>query len=246
MRWGIGAALIVGLVGCAGGGANLQGVGPDALYERGVQELEAERWAEAVRVFEQIIVAHPGDPRTEEIRYLLGLAHFGKRDYVTAASEFVRLVNDYPMGEYAEKARFKTCEAYYTLSPRPQLDQEYTRAAMDHCGTLLDVFPTGEFAEQTRALLADLNDKLAEKTFLSGRYYMKRRAYESAIIYFDEVLRRYPGSSFTPRAMLGLVEVYHTLGDREQMEQIRTRLAREFPGSEEARKAEEFALANGR
>lgn len=245
-KWVLGVVTLLVASGCASGGPNLYQLGPDALYERGVQEFESKRWNDAIRAFEQIVQRHPMDPRIEEVRFLIGSAYFEKKDYVTAAAEFVRVATDYPRGEYAEEARFKTCEAYFELSPRPQLDQEYTQAAIEHCGALLDSYPTGEYAERTRELVDDLHGKLAEKVFLNGEYYLKRRWYDSAIIYFEDVITRYPSSRFTPRAMLRLVEVYGALGYGDEMESVRSRLEREYPDSEEARLAGEITLVNGR
>ena len=60
-----------------------------------------------------------------------------RMEYITAANEFSRLATDFPAGPWADDARFRVCESYYELSPHPQLDQEYTRGALDHCQSIL-------------------------------------------------------------------------------------------------------------
>lgn len=246
MRHWILRVAVVGLAaGCAGGAVPLHTLDSDALYERGMTHLAERKWDEARRTFEYLLSAYPGHPMTEEIRYRIGEAYFGAKDYVLAASEMVRLATDYPTGQFADDARYLSCRAYAALSPKPQLDQEYTRAAIEHCEALITYFPTSEFAAEARQIVDALYEKLAEKIYRNGDYYYRRHAYDSAIIYFEELLRLYPRSSFAPRSLLRLAQTYAALGYQEELEAVLAQLSREFPDSPEAARARELTLASG-
>lgn len=244
--WFLGAAMAAALGACGARGPLLHELGPDPLYEHGMQKLEAEEWEEAIRAFAQLTSRFPNDARVEEVRFQLGNAYFGKKEYVSAAAEYVRLATDYPSGRFADDARYQTCEAYYRLSPKPQLDQQYTQAAIEHCEALVAYFPQSEFAPKARALVDDLYAKLAHKVLLNGEYYYKRQAFDSSIIYFEDLLARYPGSPYAAKALLRLVQIYHRLGYDEEMEAAKARLLREFPETAEADQAREITLADGR
>lgn len=243
-RWFPGLALLALLAGCSARGPMLHELGADELYTLGMQHFEARKWGDAIRALEQFASRYPSDPRIQEVRYRIGEAYFEKREYVTASAELVRLATDYPLGTYADDARFKTCESYYRLSPKPQLDQEYTLAAIDHCEALVQYFPNSEFAPKAKELLDDLSRKLAQKAFLSADYYYRRQAYDSSIIYFEDLLARYPDSEYAPRALLRLVQIYQRLGYREEMEEAKDRLLRDYPETAEAVQAREITLAN--
>lgn len=215
----------------------------DALYEMGERKLADRDWGDAIRALEQFVLRFPGDPRHQEVRFKLATARFEKKDYITAASEFIRLTSDYPSGRFAAESRFKTCQSYYRLSPKPQLDQEYTRAALDHCGALVAFYPSSEFAPQAQELMDDLMEKLAQKEYMNGEYYYKRRALDSSLLYFENLLRDYPNSAYVPKALLRIVQVYHRLGYEEEMQEALERLLREYPGTEEAKQAEALASA---
>lgn len=245
-RWLLGVAVAAGLSACGSRGPVLNDLGPDALYEMGEQAYEEEDWDRAILVFDQLAARYPTDTRIQDVRLRVADAYFAKEDYVIAASEYVRLATDYPTSEYADDARFRTCEAYYRLSPDPQLDQEYTRAALDHCQSLAAYYPQSEFTPKAREYTQDLFDKLAEKAYLNGDYYFKRHAYNSSIVYYEDVLEQYPESEYAPRALLRLVQVYQRLGYREEMEAARERLLRDFPDTAEAAEAREISLAVGR
>lgn len=231
---------------CASRGPTYLNMTADELYQTGRAAHEERDWDDAIPPLERMSVVAPGDPRVEEARYLVADAHFNKEEYVTAATEFTRLATDYPNGQLSEQSRFRACEAYYELSPRAELDQEYTHAAIEHCQALVGVFPNGEYAERANGLIGELREKLARKDLLNGEFYFKRRAYDSAILAFEDLIERHPRSAAAPAALLKIVEAYDKIGYVEDAEEARDRLLREYPESEEAREAQKIPLANGR
>jgi outer membrane protein assembly factor BamD len=236
------AAFLLAASGC-GGGPQIERLGPDGLFERALAELHAERWSEAIRAFERLTLEHPTHPRIQEARFRLGEAYMGRGEHITAAGEFARLASDFPNGPWADDARFKVCESYYELSPRAQLDQQYTRAAIEHCQSLIAYYPTSDYVPRAQELIVELREKLAEKAFLGGDFYFRRRAFDSAIIYFESVVAEYPGTATAPRALLRLAEVYQRLGYEEELLETQERLQREYPNSAEAQQVREVSLA---
>ncbi|MGQ0560353.1 MAG: outer membrane protein assembly factor BamD [Gemmatimonadota bacterium] len=216
---------------------------PDTLFQRALNQLQAGEWTDAITLFERFVIQYPANPRVQEARLRLADAYFGKKEYITAANEYDRLANDYPAGPYADDARFRVCESYYRLSPKPQLDQQYTRAALDHCQSLITYYPSSDFAARAQEHLTDLRTRLAEKAFLAGEFYFKRNAYDSAIIYYDLTLRDYADTQAAPRALLRLYETYQILGYREDADAARARMLRDYPNSPAAKQLQEPAAA---
>jgi outer membrane protein assembly factor BamD len=216
----------------------------EELFERGLTALQKEDWTDAIALFERFILQFPGHPRLQEARYNHSNGYFGKREYITAANEYSRLANDYPAGPWADDARFKVCESYYKLSPKPQLDQQYTRAALDHCQSLITYYPTSDFVTRAQGLLDDLRNKLAEKSFLAGEFYYKRNAFDSAIIYYEAAARDYPETAIAPRSLFRLYETYVKLGYKEEAEATKQRLLKDYPTSTDAKQLQEPAATS--
>ncbi|HLU26659.1 MAG TPA: outer membrane protein assembly factor BamD [Longimicrobiales bacterium] len=238
-------AILAGVLaaGCASRGPTVDRLGPDELFERGMASFEAKRWTDAIRAFDRLILESPSHPRIQEARFRLAEAYFMRKEYLTAASEFVRLATDYPSGPWADDARFKVCEAYRQLSPKVQLDQEYTRAAIDHCQSLITYYPESEYVPRAQELIRELTEKLADKVYSGGEFYEKRRAYDSAILYFEDVVKEFPRTAAAPKALLRLVHIYQQLGYAEEAQAARERLLREYPDTAEAKEAEAISLA---
>ena len=134
----------------------------------------------------------------------------------------------------ALEARFQTCEAYYRLSPRPALDQEYTVSAMIHCQSIPEYYPGTEYAEQAQEYVVELRGKLAQKAYETGMFYFRRRAYDSAGVDFEDVVDQYADTPAAPAALGQLVETYTRIGYVEDAEEARERLLEEYPQSPEA------------
>ncbi len=227
----------VGLLaaGCASGNQQLQNFTADQLMQRGMSALQRGKWSEAVEAFEQFTLQFPTSTRHQEARFRLGEAYIGKKEFITASTELSKLASDFPAGNYADDARFKICEAYNKMSPKAQLDQQYTKSAVDHCQALEAYYPNSEYVAQARAIAMSMINKLADKDFHTGDYYFKREGWDSAILYFESTLNDYPTSDAAPRALLRLYQTYLRVGYKEEADAAKARLLKDYPDSESAK-----------
>jgi outer membrane protein assembly factor BamD len=207
---------------------------PDVQYQRGVAAFEARQFARAIELLQPFVVQHIGDPRMPDALYTLGRAYVARREWVSAASEFQRLATEFPNHPRALPARLATCEAYVNLSPRPQLDQQYTYAALLHCEAVASGYPGTSEAEQARQHVAEMRHKLAQKEFETGMFYFRRRAFDASVIYFQRAVEEFPDTTVAPAALLRLHEAYSLIGYVEEAQETRERLLRDYPQSPEA------------
>lgn len=231
------AGLLLGTIllsGCFARQQNPANLAPDDLYQRAATAFQEERYARAIPLYEAFVQLHHGDPRAPQARYNLGRAYQYRREYITAATHYQRLINDFPASELNLPGRFGICESYYELSPRPALDQEYTYSAILHCESVANYFPGTDQAVRAAAYVEELRLKLARKAYDTGVFYLRRRAYDAAIVYFQQVVDQFPQTELAPRALLQMVEAYSTQGYVEDAQEARERLQREYPNSPEA------------
>jgi outer membrane protein assembly factor BamD len=226
---------VLALGACGSREVPLSQVAPEDLWVRGIDEFNRGRWSEAIRHFDQFILVGGVDPRVHQARFYAAEAHFNREEYLTAAGRFSSIAADLGRADLAARARFMACRSYQELAPHPQLDQEYTRAAIDHCQALLDYFPEYERAGEAARIVEEMWSRLAAKAFEGGEWYFRRRAYDSSLIYFEDVVRLYPRTPFAPRALRRMMDVYEILDYDEELEDTRARLLRAYPESPEAR-----------
>jgi outer membrane protein assembly factor BamD len=235
MGWvAVGLLALGALAACGPKQTPLSQLTPEDLWLRGIAAYNEEDWTDAVRYFDRYAVVAGADPRVYQARMYSAQAHFNRHEYVTAATEFSRLSGDLGRTALADDARFMTCRSYEELSPDPQLDQEYTQSALEHCQALVDTFPDSEFRDRAEEIVAEMWGKLGEKAFETADWYQGRRAYDSAIIYYDDVVDRYPHTRWAPRALSRLVQIYGILQWDTEQQETRNRLLNDYPDSPEA------------
>lgn len=234
LSWIRGFLLALLLAGCAGNSINPAELTADELYEQAAGYYQAGNLGRALPLMESFVQLHFGDPRAPEMRLWLGQAYQRRRQWITAAAHYQRLVEDYPSSPHALTARFGICDSYYRLSPPAHLDQEYTYAGIAHCESVATSFPDTEEGTQAAEYLQELRDKLAKKIYDAGEFYVRRRAYDAAVVYFQDVIDNFPQTRFAPAALRSLVETYRTLGYVEEAEAQRERLLSEYAESPEA------------
>lgn len=211
-----------------------QGLGADQIFEVGMQAMEEEDWDDAIQAFERLISAHPGFARMAEVRFNLSQAHFEKREYLMAASEWELFMTRYPSHGRVPEASLGICRSYAALSPHPQRDQRYTERARDACRETRNEFQGMNVAEEAEEIRVRMVEKLAQRVYEVGLDYQRWGAHDSALIYFNDLVDFYPETSWAPRGLLAMYRSYRDIGWDEEAEETRQRLFFNYPDSQAA------------
>ncbi len=74
--------------------------------------------------------------------------------------------------------------------------------------------PTAPQPPAAKQRIADLEESFATKEYKSAMFYLRLKAYDSAVLYLRDLVATYPRTSVAPEALIKLVEVYNKLGLR--------------------------------
>ena len=207
---------------------------PEQTFQRGMEAYQNKSYRRATVFLGRWVQSQAADPRLPQALLALARSRMHTNEELTAASEFLRIVTDFPTAPEQQEARFGICEAYHALSPKPPLDQEYTRAAITYCDSYAQYYAATPEAAQAREWVTQMRRKLAEKSYQNGIFYFRRGAFDAAVIYFEEAAREYPDTEVAPAALLKIVESYERIGYAEEAEAARVRLRQQYPQSAEA------------
>ena len=75
---------------------------------------------------------------------------------------------------------------------------------------LLTLYPDSPLKPAAEAELKRLDEWFAAKDFDTGDGYFRRKAYDSAIIYFRDVVKNYPNTDRARQAMVRMVQAYRS------------------------------------
>ena len=174
----------------------------------------------------------PGQPEVADVRYHLAECYFQTGDHVQAAHEFRQVADQYATSEYAPLALLRAGDANLRLWRKPELDPSYGETALAIYQELAGRYPGTEAAARAQVHVQQLREQFSRKDYMNGMFYFRRRAYDSGIIYFKDVIATYPGTSSVPDALMRLVDSYRVIGYGDELKETCGHLRRYFPQTE--------------
>jgi outer membrane protein assembly factor BamD len=191
--------ILLGLWGCGHKPAPVQSV--DEQFKIAKQYYDKNKYYKAQLEFEKLIYTYPGNTIVDTAQYYLAMSQFGQKDYIAAAGEFQRLLASYPQSAFADDAQYQIGMCHYKLSPKYQLDQTETIEAIDEFQTFLGNFAGSPLTEDARNRIRELEEKIAQKKFMTGLLYLKLGDYEPAMTYFWSVRDDYAATDWAIQAI---------------------------------------------
>jgi outer membrane assembly lipoprotein YfiO len=208
----------------------------DKLYQVAATEFAAGRWDNAVAAFEKLTTDLPArDTLLPRAFWYLAKAHENRGEHVLAATSYSRLVESFPDDTLSDDAAFASAREYRKMWRKPALDPTYGETALATYNTLLGLYPTSPLIPEAKKELAELEDMFAQKNYLAGMYYLRRKAYDSGIIYFKDILAKYPATPTARDAQLRLVDSYKAIRYKEDAADACAILKKSYPDDAEVR-----------
>lgn len=230
ISWRLAAALAVTAVACRPQFQVKRFTTNEDLYRAGLREYERKKWDNAVGAFEKLTVELPArDSLLSRSFWYLANAHERRDEHLLAAQSFSRLVESFPDDTLADDAALESCRSYRRLWRKPSLDPTYGETALAACRTMIGLYgETSSLTPQAEQLIAELENWFAIKNYDAGMYYLRRKAFDSAIQYFRYVLDRWPEAPKAKDASIRLVQAFKEIRYREDASEQCTLLRRKY------------------
>jgi len=205
-----------------------------ALYDASLAELKKHKWDHAIAGFEKLTTDLPArDPLLPEAYYYLGEAHMGKHEYVLAAQSYSRVAENFPEDTLADRSTYETGVAYSKLWRRPSLDPQYGETARSTFQSFLAAYPDSPLRDSAQKQIERLDEWFGIKGYNNGVTYYKRKAYDSGIIYFRDVVKQYPKTDAARKAQIKLVQSYRAIKYKEDVAETCGTLGKNYPKDKE-------------
>ncbi len=155
----------------------------------------------AVEIFRQIIENAPYGKYASASQYKIGLVNKARGFFHEATDEFQKVVDNYPESEWAEPAKFQIALCADRSSLGADYDQTLTEEAKEKFREFIKKHPDAELSSQAAERIEVLRDKGAESQYLVGQFYERQKAYKSAKIYYNYVIREFPQSAWAIKSL---------------------------------------------
>ena len=206
----------------------------EALYSAAKAQYDRKKWDNAVTAFEKLTFDLPArDTLLPLAHWYLAKAYAGRREPLLAAQAYNRLSESFATDTLADDAMYEAAREYQKMWRRPTLDANYGEQALSAYQSMLGLYPDSELKDDAEKQVQTLQEWFAAKDYESGLYYLRRRAFDSAIIYFKDVVKNFPQTAKSRDAYLRLAEAYGAIEYRDDKNDVCTTLRERYPSDRE-------------
>jgi len=192
------ACALLWVAGCGGPRLSVSRDSDRYEFESGKAAYSKKHWLDAQTHLKRFLDVHPGHAAADSAQLLLGMAQFQVKSYAEAAVEFAILVREFPRSDLLDEASYQECLCYKEQMSKSQLDPTFAFRTRSCINEFILRYPDSPLREDARGQLLEIANGLAEKEFELGIMWTKMKKYRAGIIYFDEVLQKYPTSIWVP------------------------------------------------
>lgn len=234
------AAALVALAGChhapdvspGAGRIRLSTPEIDSMWNQALALYQKHDWRKAGTLLERVQLEMPlGDKRIPLARFYLGESRLGEKSNLQAVREFRRVSDEFPTDTLAAPALVRAGDAYLKMWRRPELDPTYGQSAYATYQEVVSRYPGTESAKTADLRIKDIENRFAIKEYKAALYYIRFKAYDSAILYLRNIIATWPRAETVPDALSKLVGTYRTLGYVEDTNETCAYFRRQWPES---------------
>ncbi|MCF8336212.1 MAG: outer membrane protein assembly factor BamD [Bacteroidales bacterium] len=164
-------------------------------YSKALEYYNEGDYVKAEGLFEQLNSVLKATDRADTVLYYLANSCFKQEKYILAEHHFQQFYETFGNHRWAEDAEFQSAYCNYELSPRPELDQSYTRKAINKFNLFITRHPDHPKVAECHKYINELRDKLANKAYQSAKLYYDMGDYKAAVVALENSLKRFPNTS---------------------------------------------------
>lgn len=154
----------------------------------------------AIEIFGKVVENSTYGPLAPKAQYKLGLVLKGLMRYYEAEEEFDKVVSRYPDSEWATAAKFQIASCRSALSKGFAYDQGSAQEAKEQFEQFVKEHPDAVLSLDAEKNINQIREKEAEASFNIAVFYEKQKAFDSARIYYNDIISNYGPSPWAIKA----------------------------------------------
>ena len=210
---------------------DLSGVPEGQIYQMAETEYENKNYTKAAELFRVVVDEYPFSTTAAKAQIMEAYSYFLALRFVDAEVAVEEFLSLYPGNENTEWAYYLKALIYYDQILVVKLDQEFSEKAKLAIDEYLNRYSGGKYATDLMLKLDLVNEHLAGKEMMIGRYYQQKSDLVAAISRYQDVYKNYSTTSHIQEALYRLVECYLALGISSEAEKYAAVLGHNYPES---------------
>ena len=200
-------------------------------YEEGLQAIEGGDVLFAAKKFNEAEMLFPQSEWAPRSALMAAYAYYIQDYYSDSIAELERFLRVYPSDKNLDYAHYLLAICFFEQIVDEKKDMRSIIKSKEIFEVLVKKFPNTDYSTDASFKLDLINDVLASKEMYIGRYYLERKKWIASINRFRTVVDDYDTTIYTQEALHRLVEIYYTIGLKEEAEKYAQLLGYNYQSS---------------
>jgi outer membrane protein assembly factor BamD len=203
----------------------------EALYQKAIDAYEKKDFEQATEDFKKLEQEFPFSRYTKDGLLKTAYAQFKTNEYDDASNTLKRYLEVYPGADNSDYVLYLLAMCYYNQIVDPSRDHSISLSAKKYLTELLNRYPGSDHSVDGQIKLDFVNNQIAAKEMIIGRFYLQNDQYPAAINRFKYVVKHYQTTVHIKEALHRLVESYLLLGLTKPAYEVAALLGHNYPES---------------
>jgi outer membrane protein assembly factor BamD len=180
-----------------------------AAYQEALDAYRSKQWEDAHALFSEVKRLFPYSRYARLAELRLADIEFEQEKYTESVAAYREWISNHRTERDVEYAKFRIARALFLdvddtvlLPPQEERDQTNVAEAYRDLNAFLRQFPETRYRSDAEYMLEVVTGRLVRHELYVARYYLKRDVFEAAVARIDYAVKRYPGSSLEPEALV--------------------------------------------
>ena len=188
----------------------------EKVYATGLAQVKKNKYKEASKNFKKVVFQYPGNRISSQAELMQAYCSYCSGEYEDVINIVNRFIKLHPRHNEVVYAYYLKAMANYQQVSSILLDQSKSKKAKEDFKKLIEYFPCTKYTVDINLKINLLDNHLAGKEMLIGRYYLKKKNPIAAIKRFQTVIHEYNKTSYSEEALYRLVEINTILGLKDE------------------------------
>ena len=200
-------------------------------FKEGYEEFEAGDALFAAKKFNEAELLFPQSSWAPKAALMAAYVYYAQDYYFDAEAELKRFIKTYPKNPDISYAHFLLAMCYYEKIVDEKKDLGPIRLAQDEFNFIVKNFPNTDYALDAEYKIDLIQDYLASKEMYIASHYMKKRKWIASINRYKTVVEQYEKTIYVEEALHRLVELYYTIGLKNESQKYASLLGYNYQSS---------------
>ncbi|MDY6853265.1 MAG: outer membrane protein assembly factor BamD [Thermodesulfobacteriota bacterium] len=203
----------------------------EVLFNKAITYYNDKKYDKARIAFQKVKDNYPLSKYSITAELRIADSYYRDKEYTDALFYYEDFRKLHPTNKAIPYVIYKIGMCHFNQILSIDRDQTSTEKAAVHFEYLISKYPSETHAIHAKEKLRICNDKLASHELYVGHLYFKTKKYKAALIRFNRIIERFPGSSKIDKAYLYIAKSYISLKEKEKAKDTLMLLAKEHPKS---------------